>query len=632
MATPEHRSAQVGVTFLPESRRVVVAAGERLLVAAWKGGVGIKSICGGRSKCGSCLVEIDATLGATLSAASAEEIALLPAAPDGRRYRLACMAHVREETCISVPPESQALKSAPRKPYTVTRVALDPAVRRLELSIEEACSEPLRPLEERIEAALARSGAHCGPLPLSVLAAYSCEAGFDAATHASATLNGRRVTGLQHAAHNGLHGLAIDIGTTSVVLFLCDLANGEILAVRTAGNPQAAYGEDVIARMTQVHENPAMLGTLQALLVDELNRLLDDACAETGVRHTDIADAVIVGNPTMQHILLKINPEPLGRGPYLPVLARGVEVEAASLGLAILPGAPVFVLPMPAGYIGGDTLAAVLTRGPEFYRGTHLLVDIGTNGEVVLAKDGVLTATSCATGPVYEGAHIRCGVRAAPGAIERVWVDAGGKLRWAAIAEDGERDRRPVGLCGSGVISAVSALVEAGLVQRDGRFAAPGSHAQVRADPTSGVPEALLVKGLASRSGRDIVFTQQDVRSVQLGKAALRAGIEILLREQGVQHLDRIFLAGTFGNHLAPRDIVAIGLVPPLPVDRIESIGNAAGDGARMVLFNRRDRRRAHRLAARMRVVDLANRADFQDLFVACTELSDATVAELGEG
>ena len=412
----------------------------------------------------------------------------------------------------------------------------------------------------------------------------------------------------------------------------------------------------MIARMTRVHEDPAMLATLQSLLVDDINRMVAEAAAEAGVDHADIADAVVVGNPTMQHILLRINPEPLGRGPYLPVLSAGVEVEAASLGLRLAPGAPAFVLPMPAGYIGGDTLAAVLTRGPEFYRGNHLLVDIGTNGEVVLATDGVLTATSCATGPVYEGAHIRCGVRAAPGAIERVWFDPAGVPRWAAIPAEDERDRRPVGLCGSGVISTVTALLGAGLVRPDGGFVTTGApepparpldgapaparrdgpqrHARaierVRIDPATGVPEALLVHGLATRTGRDIVFTQRDVRSVQLGKAALRAGIEILLREQGVRELDRIYLAGTFGNHLEPRDIVAIGLVPPVPVERIESIGNAAGDGARMVLFNRRDRRRAHRVAASMRVVELSNRADFQDLFIACTELSAAPVDRLG--
>jgi len=631
MAKPEHRTEQAGITFLPESRRVEVAQGESLLVAAWKGGVGIKSVCGGRGKCGSCLVEIEEGQAAALSASTEEERALLP--PGGNdRYRLACRAHVRGEVCVSIPPESQALRSAPRKPYTVTRVALAPHVKRVPLEVEGAYAKPVRPLAERIGAALGRAGAPSRDVPPAVLAAYSLEKGFDSAAKVCATFAGKRLASLHAGAHRGLYGVAVDVGTTSMVMFLCDLQSGEIAGLRTAANPQAAYGEDVIARMTHVQDDVAALAKLQSLLVDEINRMVEEVAAEAGIDLVDIADAVVVGNPTMQHILLRINPEPIGRGPYLPVLSAGVEVEAASLGLRLAPGAPVFVLPMPAGYIGGDTLAAVLTRGPEFYRGNHLLVDIGTNGEVVLAKDGVLTATSCATGPVYEGAHIRCGVRAAPGAIERVWVDPDGALRWAAIPQAGERDKRPFGLCGSGVISIVNALVEAGSLQPDGGFVTTGSHAHVRLDPATGVPEALLVEGKKTRTGRDIVFTQQDVRSVQLGKAALRAGIEILLRDQDVKELDRIYLAGTFGNHLVPADIVAIGLVPPVPVERIESIGNAAGDGARMVLFNRRDRQRAHRVAASMRVVELSHRADFQDLFIACTELSAAPADRLGEG
>ena len=624
-AAPAPAHAQAGITFLPDSRHTQVAAGEHLLLGAWKAGVGIKSVCGGRGKCGTCLVSVESAAKGALSPATEEEAALLPRAEGGQTYRLACMAEVHGEVCVSVPPESQALKHSPRKPYTVTRVALAPAVSRLALEVEDAYAEPPRALAVRIAAALARAGRRRAALPLATLAEFSRQPDFDLSVRMTATLSGKRVIQLRCGGERRLYGLAIDIGTTSMVLFLCDLAQGEIVAVRTAGNPQAAYGEDVISRMTRIHADMGMLATLQKLVVDELNRMIDEAAGEAGVSREDIADAVVVGNPTMQHILLGINPEPLGRGPYLPVLSEGVEVEAASLGLDIIPGAPVFVLPMPAGYIGGDILAAVLTRGPEFYRGNNLLVDIGTNGEVVLAKNGVLTATSCATGPVYEGAHIACGVRAAPGAIERVWIEPDGAIRWAAIPEEGERDRRPVGLCGSGVISAVTALVGAGLVGIDGAFAPPESHPRLRRGERTRQPEAVLVPASASRTGRDLVFTQQDVRSVQLGKAALRAGIEILLREQGVTELDHIYLAGTFGNHLEPRDIVAIGMVPPTPVARIESIGNAAGDGARMALFNRRDRRRARRLAEQMRVVELSYRADFQDLFVACTELSPAS-------
>ncbi|MBE0613043.1 MAG: DUF4445 domain-containing protein [Burkholderiales bacterium] len=626
MTKPEPKAGGIGVSFLPDSRQTQVAEGDHLLLAALKAGVGIKSVCGGRGKCGSCLVELEPADAAALSPAGDEEIALLPPAREGKYYRLACMAKVRGALRVAIPPESQALKSPPRKPYTVTRIALAPAVKRVALDVEGAYVEPLRPLATRITAALARAGQGKVELPLAALAEFSHEPDFDSSKDVSATIQNRRVLQLSRGKPRTLYGLALDIGTTSIVVFLCNLERGDIAAVRTASNPQAAYGEDVISRMTHIYSDVAMLATLQKLLVDEINRMVADAAQEAGVALADIADAVVVGNPTMQHILLGINPAPLGRGPYLPVLCDGVEVEAASMGLAMMPRAPVFVLPMPAGYIGGDTVSAVLTRGPEFYRGNNLLVDIGTNGEVVLAKDGVLTATSCATGPVYEGAHIACGVRAAPGAIERVWVEDGRNLRWAAIPPDGERDKRPVGLCGSGVISTVTALAGAGLIGSDGAFAAAGSHPRIRASAKTRQLEALLVPGMGSRTGRDIVFTQQDVRAVQLGKAALRAGIEILLREEGVTQLDHIYLAGTFGNHLEPRDIVAIGLVPPLPVERIESIGNAAGDGARMALFNRRERRRAHKLAHSMRVVELSNRADFQDMFVAATELSDATI------
>jgi len=626
MTKPEPKAGGIGVTFLPDSRQTRVAEGDHLLLAALKAGAGIKSVCGGRAKCGSCLVELESADEAGLAPASEAEIALLPRSEEGRHYRLACMAEVRGEVRVSIPPESQALKTPPRKPYTVTRIALAPAVKRVALEVEGAYAEPLRPLAGRIAGALARAGQGKVELPLAALAEFSREPDFDTHKDVSATLERRRVLQLTCGKPRPLYGLAVDIGTTSVVVFLCNLERGDIAAVRTAGNPQSAYGEDVISRMTHIYGDVAMLSTLQTLLVDEINRMIAEAAHEAGVALTDIADAVVVGNPTMQHILLGINPAPLGRGPYLPVLSDGVEVEAASLGLAMMPRAPVFVLPMPAGYIGGDTVSAVLTRGQEFYRGNNLLVDIGTNGEVVLAREGVLTATSCATGPVYEGAHIACGVRAAPGAIERVWVEDGGTLRWAAIPGEGERDRRPLGLCGSGVISTVTALLGAGLIGNDGAFAAAGSHPRIRASAQTRHLEALLVPGMGSRTGRDIVFTQQDVRAVQLGKAALRAGIEILLREEGVTQLDHIYLAGTFGNHLDPRDIVAIGLVPSLPVERIESIGNAAGDGARMALFNRRERRRAHQLAQSMRVVELSNRADFQDMFVAATELSNAVI------
>ena len=623
------------VTFHPDSRSVAVRDGERLLSAAWRAGVGIKSVCGGHGKCGSCLVEIDrAVADDALTPLSATERELLPPEPEQHGYRLACLCDVRGDVTLSVPPESQAVRNAPRKPYTVTEIEPRPIVAKVCASVPGAYEAPLRPLAERIGNAIGETlGRKSVELPLGVVADYSLLPNFDAAREVTATVYAEReVLHLQPGRSDALYGVAIDIGTTSIVAFVCDLAHGRIVGMRTAGNPQAIYGEDVISRMTHIQQDASALGEMRLLVVRELNRLIDEVAREAGIALRDIVDAVAVGNPTMQHILLGVNPEPLGRGPYVPVWADGVEITAAEIGLDVLPRARVFVFPSIAGYIGGDTLAALLTRGAEFYRGTHLLVDVGTNGEVVLAHHGELVATSCATGPVYEGAHIRCGVRAVPGAIERVWVEKSGKIRCAAIRDGEEKgDPRPVGLCGSGVISSVAAFVGANLVAEDGGLAAPGAHPALTGSAGGRAEEIVLVKGAFSRTGRDIVLTQHDVRSVQLGKSALRAGIEILLADCGIGGVDRLDLAGTFGNHLEPEDIVKIGLVPPLPVERVRSIGNAAGDGARMALFNRHHRRRAGQLARRLRVLELTTRDDFQDLFVTHTALAPSPQAlELG--
>ena len=604
--------------------------GSTLLFAAWQSGIAIKSVCGGRGKCGTCLVVLpDAeTPGRALSEITQQEQELLPVNTDGRAFRLACMTHVHADVSVHIPSESEAAETPPRKPYTVSRIAAQPLVSRVALDLAGPYDEPVRPLAARIGEALARTRHEPAPaIGPDVLADFSLRRDFDAAKEVTAAIHaGRGVIQLRPGVRRGLYGAALDIGTTSIVLFLCDLETSEIRAVRTASNRQAAYGEDVISRMTHIQRDTAMLIELQSLLVNGINEMIAGAAREAGIDPDDILDVAAAGNPAMQHILLGVNPEPLGRGPYMPLWSGGSDVEARSVGLDLPRGVRLYVFPMASGYIGGDTVAATLTRDAAFYRGTKLLVDIGTNGEVVLAKDGVLTATSCATGPVYEGAHIRCGMRAAPGAIERVWVEPDGSLRWAAIpARAGAAEMRPIGLCGSGVISGVAALVNAGILRTDGAF--DTSHPAVRPGATPNQTELVLVPGHESGTQRDIVITQTDVRNVQLGKAALRAGIDILLREQEAGHVDCIYLAGAFGNHLDPADILNIGMVPPVPVASVQTIGNAAGDGARMALFNSKHRRRAERLAGRLRVIELSNRPDFQDTFVECTELAPLPLA-----
>ena len=628
---------QFTVTFAPGGRVARVAPGETVLAAAWKAGAGIKAVCGGRGKCGTCRIEIDpqALSENGLSAATRQEMSALPEEFRGGAHRLACLVHAYADVAVTVPLESQAVKHPPRKPYTVRHVALDPLVSRVTIEVDAAASSPLRPLATRIGQALARAcGTDIDPIPLRVLAEFSRRRGFDTERKLTVALyGGTEVLQILPGERSGAWGVALDIGTTSLAMFLCNLVSGDIVAVKTAANPQTAYGEDVISRMTHISQDPPVLATLQSMVVNEINQMIAEAAAESGVALDDILDIVAVGNPTMQHVLLGVNPEPIGRGPYQAVWREPALVDAADIGIRAAPGARLFVFPMVSGYIGGDTLAAVLTRGADFYQGVNLLIDVGTNGEVVLAAKGVLTATSCATGPVFEGAHIASGVRASPGAIERVWAEPGGALGWVAIPGGANlADQRPIGLCGSGVISSVAALVDAGLVDRGGAFIPPGTDPRVRKDQEGRVTEAVLVSGKKTRTRRDIVVTQWDVRNVQLGKAALRAGIEILLHEQGIAAPDRVLLAGAFGNHLDPGDIVRIGLVPPVPVHTIESIGNAAGDGARLALCSRTERERAIRLAETIRVIELTERADFQDLFVECTALDCVALGESDSG
>ncbi|MBI5015666.1 MAG: DUF4445 domain-containing protein [Deltaproteobacteria bacterium] len=619
------------VTFLPGPVTAEAGPGERLLDVARRAGVGLVADCGGRGKCGNCRVEVDLSdpPSAALSAPTADEVRLLPGgAPGGvgsRGYRLACLARVHGDVAVTVPPESQVSASPPRKPFTRHRIRIHPAVSRVTVGLDPASSGET--LGDRLGRALAAARPRSRPVPLDVLAELSLQADAEGTPEATATLfQGRDVLQVRPGRRQGLFGVALDLGTTSLVCFLCDLVADKIVAVRSAANPQAAYGEDVISRVAAVQRDPAKLRELQELLVGAVNALVADAAAEAGVDAADLLDVVAVGNPIMQHLLLGMSPLSLGRAPYLPLCRQGGEVAAERLGLRVFPRAQVHLLPMLSGFIGADTLAALLTRPPAFFRGTNLLVDVGTNGELVLAHDGVLRATSCATGPVFEGAHIRSGMRAAPGAIEKVRVSAEGAVELDVIRGPG-RGSRPAGLCGSGVISAVSALVGAGVLRPDGAFDTDAEHRGLRIDPVGGVAEFVLAPASESHTGRDVVLGQWDVRAVQLGKAALRAGIDILCREAGVERLDRIYLAGTFGNYLDPGDLLCIGMLPAVGVDRIEAVGNAAGDGARLALFSTAYRRRAAALARRIQVVELSLRADFQEIFVNSMELGPSPTA-----
>jgi uncharacterized 2Fe-2S/4Fe-4S cluster protein (DUF4445 family) len=396
-------------------------------------------------------------------------------------------------------------------------------------------------------------------------------------------------------------GLAVDLGTTNVAGFLVDLASGTHIATLGIENPQVAWGADVVSRMNHAIQGDAHAAELRQAVSAAINAVAHDLCASIGAETTDIVDVAICGNTAMHHLMLGLPVRQLGRAPFVAAVRDAMEVKARELDLGFCPGAYVHVAPNIGGYVGSDHVAALLAT-EEIWRetATALVMDIGTNTEISLIHHGAVTSVSCPSGPALEGGHISCGMRAAEGAIERVTVEDN-RLAIETIGK-----RKPVGLCGSGVIDALAALRQTGITDERGRIGAEHP-AIVEVD---GMRAVALAPGIS--------VTQHDVRAVQLAKAAIRTGIELLLRENGLEE-DAIALAviaGAFGSYIDVGNAVAIGLLPDLPLDRFKQVGNAAGAGVRQMLASRQARARARALAAACRYLELSTRDDFQKAFL----------------
>ena len=413
-----------------------------------------------------------------------------------------------------------------------------------------------------------------------------------------------------------LYGAAFDVGTTTIVGALLDLAAGRQIATAARANPQIPFGDDVIARIGHAGKDGG-LDELRRLLVDCVNEMLTEMCRSVGAGTESVYELTFVGNTTMNHILLGIDPTPLAHAPYEAVLLDSKSVAAGELAVRIRRTGRVYTMPNIAGYVGGDTVGVILASGMRDYDGVQLALDIGTNGEIVLGGAGRLVACSTAAGPAFEGARIKHGMRAADGAIEKVLINDDVRLN---VIGGGP----PRGICGSGVVDAVAALLDARIIEPTGRMLPPdqlpadvGEALRARVVERHGQICFELARSADSATGEPICLTQRDVREVQLGQGAIRAGTAIILREYGVSvdDLDRVFLAGAFGNFVRVRSAIRIGLLPDVPDDKVEFIGNAAGTGAKMVLAGRACRAAAEALARDTEYIELAGRPDFQAEF-----------------
>ena len=631
------------VIFSPSGKRGHFARGTNLLAAARELGVDLDSVCGARGICGRCRILVHEGEAAAQGIHSAPQN-LSPLSEPEARYaerknlaegeRLACHARIEGDCIIDVPPESQLHRQVVRKALESHSIELDPAVRLYYCEVEEPSLENPSGDLERLLAALEREWS------LADLEVDSClfprlQAALREAKFAVtvAVREDRRVVGLWPGLRERLLGVAVDVGSTTLAAHLCDLGSGEVLGSRGVMNPQIRFGEDLMSRVSHVMLNPGSDTEMTRVVRAAVDEMIGELAAEADASPQDVMEVVLVANPIMHHLFLGLSPVELGMAPFALATDGAVSVRARDLDLGIYPAARAYWLPCIAGHVGADAAGMLLAEAPWESEATTLLVDVGTNAEIILSGGGRLLAASSPTGPAFEGAQISCGQRATPGAIDRVRVDpqtleprfsvVGSKL-WsdeegfaAALPSEGV-----TGLCGTGIIEVVAELFLAGVILHDGQIDGNLAERSSRVVQEGRTFAYALVEGSSP-----IRITQNDVRAIQLAKAALYAGIRLLMNRMGVERVERIRLAGAFGSQIDVKYAMLLGMIPDCELPGVSSAGNAAGVGAATALLNRGARSRIECEVRRVEKVETAVESDFQEHFVNAMALPHAVDA-----
>jgi len=597
------------------AREIAATAGTTLLTAAHDAGLDVVATCGGRGRCTSCRVKF---LGGPVPPPTIADEVQLGDDQVREGYRLACQSRVDQPVTIQLAPplEEHAFQilGAGGGPNRTSGVRIDAGIVKqvVKVTVPQEEHHQTSDLEQLLAAVGLRSG-DVGP---SVLESLPAALRGDDGT-VTVTSFGRRLLAVERGDTSAMtFGLAIDVGTTSVVTSLIELASGELLGSVSSLNPQAVFGGDLMSRIAFAQFNPTNLRKLTTRIVGLLNRQIEEVCRQTGVLPKWIYKAVIVGNTCMHHLLLGIDPTWVGLAPYAPVVRHALELAARELHLKLAPEARVCFLPLVAGFVGADAVGVALAMRMDSSADIRAAVDIGTNGEVILGSRDHLWASSAPAGPAFEGAQIRSGMRGAAGAIDRVTVDDDVHVHTIG-------DVAAQGLCGSGLIDLVAGLLDArvldatGLIQVDERDRLPPA---LRERVVMRGEERTVIVRWAGEEGavREIVLTQDDVRQVQLAKGAIASGVAMLLHVAGLTPADlvELLLAGGFGNYVSIASALRIGLVPAMPAARIRYVGNAAALGAQLALVSEDERHRAERIAGAIEHVSLAAHPDFEQIFV----------------
>ncbi len=589
------------VDFEPVGRRGACTSDQSLLDCARQLSVDLVSLCGGIGNCQHCKVQV---ISGRVTKPTLEEEASLSKSELEQGYRLACQTYALSDVKLHVPPESLTALQRTQVEGLEVDVPPEPPVRGVEAHLSAPTLDT--PISDDVNL-WASIGLPAGTIDFQVQQELSRKLR-DLNWNVNVALRGTEIVAIGAPGTQWL-GLAVDIGTTKIAGYLLDMETGKTLASKGLMNPQISYGEDVISRIVASSKSVENAAKLQALLTEALSQLAADLCAEIHSEPTNIVEAVVVGNTAIHHLFLRLPVKPLGMAPYIPTVRSSVDLKAREIGLKIAAGAYIHLLPNIAGYVGADHVAMLLATRIAEAEKTTLAIDIGTNTEICLNHGGHMTSVSCASGPAFEGAHIKFGMRAAPGAIEHVRFSPD-RLEIQTIGGEA-----PVGICGSGLLDVVAQLRLHHVLDRNGRM---GTHSLVRSN--NGATEFVLVE----REGQDpITISQKDVRELQLAKAAIRLGIQALVIAEGLteQDIDEVIIAGAFGTFIDVQSAITIGMLPSLPLERFKQVGNAAGTGARLALISLSQRAKAQQIAEKDGYIELAAVPNFNRKFAEATYL-----------
>lgn len=666
------------VIFQPSGRRGEVDKGMTIIEASRLLGAGIEALCGEKKVCGKCIVRIeeghfekyDVVSGMQNTSAWQPEVEskFINAEKMAKGYRLGCTAKIEGDLLIFVPEESRAGKQVVSKAARDIKIDWDPAVRLYYVQVVKPTFEDCMGDFERICQALAREYGLPEILDVDIKTLRKLPGALrDGNWSVTVSVwNEKEVIRVQPGKVEHAYGIAIDVGTTTVAAYLCDLTNKEVINTASMMNPQCKYGEDVMARITFHMTTTDGLQRMTDDIIEGLNELIAKAVAETHpplkkvkkkkgeegpdefievpekgktylrLRIEDVEDITIGGNTAMHHIFLGLDPEFVGLAPFPPVIHHSMDIRARDLNINVNPSTYVFVLPNEAGFVGADNVGVLICEEPYKSDEIQLIIDIGTNGELVLGNRHKLISSSCATGPALEGAQLSFGMRAAPGAIERINIEPVtfevdykviGRDAWRKFSEPHEMKAK--GICGSGILDVLAELYSSGVITKTGVFNKKllEGHPRFRKNADTGQPEFILAFKEESSIEKDIVITQKDIRQIQLAKGALHAGCKLMFKRMGIEKADRVKIAGAFGTHVDRTKALVMGLFPDCEIEKIEGVGNAAGDGCRAALLNVKKRKEANWCSRNVEYIELTVEPTFQREFMEAMQLPHMTDA-----